>query len=130
MVGVQNESQTVTITEVVSCDGDCCQWFVRGSIRANFDLDVALKWIWAPPTDDNNDEEEERRVAGTARIPNAAWDELDDLVLEVDADKSSNKDEKKKEAAWAAAKELLPALKKKLEELIDRIKAYGTDIDT
>ena len=32
------------ITEVVSCSGDACQWVVRGSTRANFDLDIKVKW--------------------------------------------------------------------------------------
>lgn len=47
VVGAAGEpaSGTVaTVTEVVSASGDCCQWVVRGTIRANFDLDIKLKW--------------------------------------------------------------------------------------
>ena len=43
MIGAAGEGGA-TVTEVVSASGDCNQWVVRGSIRANFDLDVKLKW--------------------------------------------------------------------------------------
>ena len=101
-----------TITEIASCSGDAGQWVVRGSIRANFDLNIKVKWTAQV---DGHD------VVGTATIPNAAWDELDELLLEeVEVESSEGK-----EAGKAAAKGLLPTMRTKLEELVEKIKTYG-----
>jgi hypothetical protein len=51
------------------------------------------------------------------RVPNAAWDELENLLIEVEGAHDGGK---------AAAKMLLPVVKRKLEELIATIRAYGT----
>lgn len=49
LIGVQSQpvSSTVVakITEIESCSGDAGQWIVRGSVRANFDLDIKVKWV-------------------------------------------------------------------------------------
>ena len=62
------------------------------------------------------------RCFHVCRIPNASWDELDDLAIEVEVDKAEGGGE---EAARAAARALLPTVRAKLEELLTRIKGYN-----
>jgi hypothetical protein len=50
LIGVQSQcssgsSIVAKITEVESCSGDAGQWIVRGSVRANFDLNIKVKWV-------------------------------------------------------------------------------------
>lgn len=50
LVGAEGQpvgSVVAQVTEVLSCSGDACQWLVRGTTRANFDLDIKLKWTAA-----------------------------------------------------------------------------------
>jgi hypothetical protein len=49
LVGVQSTGGSGTIvskiTKIESCSGDAGQWIVRGSVRANFDLDIKVNWV-------------------------------------------------------------------------------------
>jgi hypothetical protein len=63
LVGVQSSQPSsnnliAKITEVESCSGDAGQWIVRGSVRANFDLDIKVKWV---------SEVDGSEISGTAR---------------------------------------------------------------
>ena len=40
-----NSNIVAQITEIEFCVGDAGQWIVRGSVRANFDLDIKVKWV-------------------------------------------------------------------------------------
>lgn len=115
----------VAALEVAACSGEAHQWIVRGRRRANFELQIELKWRVALDGVD---------VAGTAKLPHAASDELDELQLEVAADaQAAGGDEEgasapaptqeQRQAAVAAARGMLPQLEAALAQLLERVRA-------
>lgn len=105
------------VTEIVSCTGDACQWVVRGKRRAGFELAIDFKWAASVEGTD---------VSGTAKLPNACCDELDELDLaDISVTLPEGADESAKAAATAAAQALLPALQSALQELTTLLRNYG-----
>lgn len=112
------EPYAARITEVVSCSGDACQWVVRGQTRANFELVIDFRWAV---------EMDGTIASGKATIPNAAWDELDELQIETRVESPKDLDASSRDKAMKAVENLLlPCVREKLEQLIDRIREYGT----
>jgi hypothetical protein len=75
---------SATITAVEAITGDASVSIVRGQRRAGFDFDVTLRWQHAPASGREGAPAAAPSTGGggTARVPNLASDELDDLRVE------------------------------------------------
>lgn len=103
---------SVSITELASCSGEAHQWIVRQKKRAGFEFsDVRLRWSAELA-------EGGASLAGTARIPHAAADELDELEL-VDVEITGGGDVEAAKDARAAVLKLLPELEAQFQKLLD-----------
>lgn len=82
---LQHSSQgvEVAVTEVTACSGEAHQWIVRGKKRAGFELNFEFKWRAQLAGSSGSGAV---AVSGTAKVPHAAADELDELELEVKLD--------------------------------------------
>lgn len=120
-VAHSHQGAQVAVVEVTSCSGEAHQWFVRGKKRAGFELAVEFKW---------RAELAGAVVTGTAKVPHAAADELDEMELEVQADSPAPTEgaggpaptEAQRQAARAAVSSMLPKLEGAMEQLLERIR--------
>ncbi|PSC70145.1 Chaperone binding,ATPase activator [Micractinium conductrix] len=116
----------VAVAEVTSCSGEAHQWVVRGKRRAGFELAVEFKW--------RAELGGGAAVTGTAKIPHAAADELDEMQLEVTADAAAAAADagadgggeppsaQQRDTAAAAVRELQGKLEGVMEQLLERIR--------
>ncbi|PRW33793.1 hypothetical protein C2E21_7400 [Chlorella sorokiniana] len=113
-----HQGASVAVADVTSCSGEAHQWLVRGKKRAGFELSFEFKWACTL---------DGAQVTGTAKVPHAAADELDELSLEVTADKAATDGEgsegptaEQRRRGEEAARGLLPLLEPALEQLLER----------
>lgn len=108
--GVQLE-----ITDVTDITGSANSWIRRGKKTHGFDLQVSLSWTAMVG---------DTEVRGTAKCPNAASDELDDLSLESVEPLAKNAGRTAQEAASckAVSSSLPDKLRELLEQLLEELK--------
>jgi hypothetical protein len=87
--GGGSDAAIATVTGVEAVTGEATLSIVRGVRRAGFDFDVTVRWEAKNSSSSGSGEngggdggEGASAVSGTARIPNLASDELDDLRVE------------------------------------------------
>ncbi|KAL4436753.1 hypothetical protein ABPG75_003892 [Micractinium tetrahymenae] len=126
-VAHSHQGARVAVVEVTSCSGEAHQWFVRGKKRAGFELAVEFRW---------RADLAGAAVTGTAKVPHAAADELDEMELEVKLDSSApagdaggeggveaaEASEAQRQAAKAAVSSMLPKLEGAMEQLLELIR--------
>lgn len=140
-VAHRHQGAEVAVVEVTSCSGEAHQWLVRGKKRAGFELSIEFKWRAKLAGAGSS----VTAVTGTAKLPHAAADELDELKLEgvkadaaavatsapVPAGGAAESDADVKAAAptveqrgqaEAAVGSMLPALEEALGRMLERMK--------
>lgn len=103
---------TLKLTELVSCSGDAHQWIVRGQRRAGFEFEIKVKWTL---------EGAGKSASGTAKVPEASSDDLDDMEVEIEV-QSAEPSEYSSGAKAAVGKDLRSLLLGRLNDLIEKIK--------
>uniref|UniRef100_A0A7S0WTF0 Activator of Hsp90 ATPase AHSA1-like N-terminal domain-containing protein n=1 Tax=Chlamydomonas leiostraca TaxID=1034604 RepID=A0A7S0WTF0_9CHLO len=100
----------VEVTDVTDVTGHANAWIRRGKKTHGFDLQITLSWAATVGSEE---------IRGTAKCPNAASDELDELSLESVEPLSKTAARAAQEAA--ATKAVTAALPDKLREALEQL---------
>ncbi|MCO5584484.1 hypothetical protein L7F22_038412 [Adiantum nelumboides] len=103
------------VTEVSRCAGEATLVTVRNKKRYGYSYEISLKF--------KGDWRESKDLQGTLKVPEASYNDLDDLQLEVDLSSTASIEGSEKATFCQELQSFLPAIREKIQKFEDELKA-------
>lgn len=103
------------VTEISGCVGEASLVTVRNKKRYGYSYEITLKF--------KGDWRDSKDLEGTLKVPEASYNDLDDIELEVDLSSAACIEESEKTTYLDALRSYLPAIREKLQKFEDELKA-------